>query len=150
MTCRAGPSQGEACWCVHAYARPAAILDGLFGYRRPRNYIGKWIKLHLDRPRSANPHPRMALVQHNCNWIKGGCGTAGPVLFVQHRFAFCCGYDLKDWNGFLGLFRGLRDAAGVDDGLDWDEWKSRALDRYNRHCGLRTLLSRETNASDVQ
>ncbi|KAK7413994.1 hypothetical protein QQX98_007105 [Neonectria punicea] len=26
---------------------------------------------------------------------------------LQHRFAFCCGYDLADWDGFLGLFRGL-------------------------------------------
>ncbi|KAK2012884.1 hypothetical protein LZ32DRAFT_628651 [Colletotrichum eremochloae] len=26
---------------------------------------------------------------------------------VQHRFTFCCGYDLSDCGGFLGLFRGL-------------------------------------------
>ncbi|CAF3447655.1 unnamed protein product [Fusarium graminearum] len=35
---------------------------------------------------------------------------------LQHRFSFCCGYDLADWDGFLGLFRGLRDAVGVDEG----------------------------------
>lgn len=40
---------------------------------------------------------------------------------LRHRFAFCCGYNLADWDGFLGLFRGLRDAAGVDGGLEWDE-----------------------------
>lgn len=83
---------------------------------------------------------------------KGRDDLAGYVRNgrLQHRFAFCCGYDLEDWNGFLGLFRGLRDAVGIDDGLDWDEWKSRALDRYNRDSGLQILLSRGINASDVQ
>ncbi|SPO06533.1 uncharacterized protein DNG_09223 [Cephalotrichum gorgonifer] len=37
---------------------------------------------------------------------------------LQHKFAFCCGHDLEDWEGFLGLFRGLRDGVGVDGGLD--------------------------------
>lgn len=49
---------------------------------------------------------------------------------VQHRFAFCCGYDLADWSGFLGLFKGLRDAVRADEGLDWDEWKAAALHHY--------------------
>ena len=62
---------------------------------------------------------------------------------LQHRFAFCCGYNLAaDWSGFLGLFRGLRDAAKVDGGLDWDEWKALALERYNEDVRLRTLLSK--------
>lgn len=80
---------------------------------------------------------------------KGQDDLAGYVRSgrLQHMFAFCCGYNLEDWNG---LFRGLRDAVGVDDKVDWDVWKSRALDRYNRDDGLRTLLSRGTNASDVQ
>ncbi|KAF2454310.1 hypothetical protein BDY21DRAFT_387682 [Lineolata rhizophorae] len=42
---------------------------------------------------------------------------------LQHRFAFCCEYDLADWSGFLGLFRGLRDAIGVDHDLSWDDRK---------------------------
>ncbi|KAK1770869.1 hypothetical protein QBC33DRAFT_575839 [Phialemonium atrogriseum] len=54
---------------------------------------------------------------------------------LQHRFAFCCGYDLVDWDGFLGLFRGLRDVVKVDDGLDWDDWKSLALHRYKEDAG---------------
>lgn len=62
---------------------------------------------------------------------KGRGDLAGFVRSgrLQHRFAFCCGYDLEDWDGFLGLFRGLRDAVGVDNGLDWDEWKGRALEK---------------------
>jgi len=65
---------------------------------------------------------------------------------LQHRFAFCCGYDLAaDWDGFQGLFRGLRDAAGVDDGLEWTEWKASALQRYDEDSGLQALLSRHRN-----
>ncbi|KAJ8127627.1 hypothetical protein O1611_g6006 [Lasiodiplodia mahajangana] len=62
----------------------------------------------------------------------------GPV---QHRFAFCCGYDLEDWEGFLGLFQGLRDAVHMDEGITWDDWKVAALDRYKEDAGLRQLLS---------
>ncbi|KAL1841724.1 hypothetical protein VTK73DRAFT_3398 [Phialemonium thermophilum] len=65
---------------------------------------------------------------------------------VQHRFAFCCGYDLADWRGFVGLFRGLRDVVGVDAGLDWDDWKAVALRRYEEDAGLRALLSRHEAA----
>lgn len=61
---------------------------------------------------------------------------------LQHRFSFCCGYDLDDWDGFLGLFRGLRDAVGVDGGLEWDEWKAAVLQRYNDDVGLQLLLAR--------
>lgn len=59
---------------------------------------------------------------------------------VQHRFAFCCGYDLADWNGFLGLFQGLRDAVGVDSMPDWNDWKRMALERYQSDKGLQSLL----------
>lgn len=63
---------------------------------------------------------------------------------VQHRFAFCCGYNPDaDWQGFLGLFSGFRDAIGVDAGMDWDEWKRTALQRYEADEGLRTLLRRQ-------
>ena len=61
---------------------------------------------------------------------------------LQHRFSFCRGYDLADWDGFLGLFRGLRDAVGVDEGLEWDEWKAAALQRYKDDAGLQLLLAR--------
>lgn len=60
---------------------------------------------------------------------------------LQHRFLFCCGYDLTDWDGFLGLFRGLRDAVAVDNGLEWNEWRIIALDRYKDDAGLKLVLS---------
>lgn len=61
---------------------------------------------------------------------------------LQHRFAFCCGYDLRDWGGFVGLFRGLRDCVGVDGGIGWEEWRAVALERYTEDAGLRQLLDR--------
>ncbi|KAK6956294.1 hypothetical protein Daesc_001569 [Daldinia eschscholtzii] len=61
---------------------------------------------------------------------------------LQHRFSFCCGYDLTDWDGFLGLFQGLRDAVKVDHNVDWDDWKSAALRRYSGDTGLQLLLCR--------
>ena len=61
---------------------------------------------------------------------------------LQHRLNFCCGYDLADWSGFLGLFRGLRDAVKVDENPDWEEWKAVTLDRYKVDVGLRKLLSK--------
>ncbi|KAF2275683.1 uncharacterized protein EI97DRAFT_420100 [Westerdykella ornata] len=76
--------------------------------------------------------------------LRGHLGLARAVRGgrVQHFFAFCCGYDLSDWKGFLGLFRGLRDAVGVDPGLGWEEWKGVALERYRGDEGLRVLLGR--------
>lgn len=70
---------------------------------------------------------------------------------LQHRFAFCCGYDLAgDWSGFLGVFRGLREAIQVDHGLDWDEWKKVALCRYSEDDALDLLRSRhQTQGSDA-
>ncbi|KAF1952116.1 hypothetical protein CC80DRAFT_538341 [Byssothecium circinans] len=62
---------------------------------------------------------------------------------LQHRFEFCCGYDMTaDWQGFLGLFKGLREAVGVDQGLEWEEWKEVALERYKGDEGLERLLSK--------
>ncbi|OBR02801.1 hypothetical protein CH63R_14027 [Colletotrichum higginsianum IMI 349063] len=66
---------------------------------------------------------------------------------LQHRFAFCCGYDLAaDWSGFQGLFRGLRDAAKVDEGLGWEDWKAVAMRRYEEEAGLQQLLSMQRKA----
>ena len=61
---------------------------------------------------------------------------------LQHRYKFCCGYDLTDWKGFLGLFKGLREAVNVDTELSWDDWKSVALQRYRDDDGLQLLLTR--------
>ncbi|QPH11293.1 hypothetical protein C2857_002994 [Epichloe festucae Fl1] len=61
---------------------------------------------------------------------------------LHHRFAFCCGYDLTDWDGFVGLFQGLREAVAVDDGLEWSEWKTVTLNRYKNDSGLKLVLSK--------
>ncbi|KAH7113642.1 hypothetical protein B0J13DRAFT_656832 [Dactylonectria estremocensis] len=61
---------------------------------------------------------------------------------LQHMFAFCCGYDLADWDGFLGLFQGLRNAIGVDEDLEWNEWKVAALQCYKDDSEPQLLLAR--------
>ncbi|KAI0398391.1 hypothetical protein F5Y17DRAFT_410287 [Xylariaceae sp. FL0594] len=66
---------------------------------------------------------------------------------VQHRFDFCCGHSLEDWDGFLGLFKGLRDAVKVGQKLDWESWKSAALGRYKEDAGLQVLLGRQESRS---
>ncbi|KAK4170708.1 hypothetical protein QBC36DRAFT_225993 [Triangularia setosa] len=54
---------------------------------------------------------------------------------LLHRFLFCCGFDLeKYWDDFEALFKGLRDEVGVDQGLEWSEWRAVALERYVRDC----------------
>ncbi|KAF4219275.1 hypothetical protein CNMCM5878_003579 [Aspergillus fumigatiaffinis] len=62
---------------------------------------------------------------------------------VLHRFEFCCGYDLADWKGFLGLFQGLRKAIDVDGDLEWDAWKEKALEMYKNDALLRELMKRD-------
>ncbi|KAK2879956.1 hypothetical protein FQN49_000715 [Arthroderma sp. PD_2] len=66
---------------------------------------------------------------------------------VQHHFEFCHGYDIvADWDGFLGLFRGLRRAIGSGDGeLDWGDWREKALVRYSEDENLKALISRQTD-----
>jgi hypothetical protein len=81
---------------------------------------------------------------------KGRSDLAGYVRGgrLHHRFAFCCGYDLTDWSGFLGLFRGLRKAVGVDMDLEWEEWKRVALERYCDDAGLKQVLAMEKDSSE--
>ncbi|KAL4802315.1 hypothetical protein BDV18DRAFT_166963 [Aspergillus unguis] len=61
---------------------------------------------------------------------------------VVHLFKFCCGYDLGDWEGFLGLFQGLRQALNSDGDLDWNAWRDKALDEYKHDKLLKELLRR--------
>lgn len=61
---------------------------------------------------------------------------------IIHRFEFCCGYDLNNWEGFLGLFQGLRKALNVDGDLEWDVWKEKALNEYGDDNRLRELMAR--------
>ncbi|KAI1387436.1 uncharacterized protein F4822DRAFT_282470 [Hypoxylon trugodes] len=77
-----------------------------------------------------------------------GCQELADFVWngrLQHRFTFCCDYDLADWNGFLGLFQGLRDAVKVDHGVGWDDRRITALHRYKEDDGLLLLLSRRRN-----
>ncbi|KAJ5923707.1 hypothetical protein N7454_008952 [Penicillium verhagenii] len=57
---------------------------------------------------------------------------------LLHRFDFCCGYDISDWDSFLGLFFGLLNGLGdpflkgLGDSkqLNWEIWKTDAMERY--------------------
>lgn len=70
-----------------------------------------------------------------------GCVRRGRL---QHRFEFCCGYNLDDWSGFLGLFQGLRKFSKTEEdrSIAWIDWKAVALHRYREDAGLQTLLSK--------
>lgn len=61
---------------------------------------------------------------------------------VRHLYSFCCGHNPDDWDGFLSLFRGLREAVGVDENLDWAAWKDKTLNRYREDAGLQVVLTR--------
>ncbi|PYH38142.1 uncharacterized protein BO87DRAFT_326429, partial [Aspergillus neoniger CBS 115656] len=73
---------------------------------------------------------------------KGNKGLAEIVRNgrLLHRFQFCCGYDVSDWEGFLGLFQGLRNALNLDADMSWVDWKINALQRYSGDKRLETLL----------
>ncbi|PLB48335.1 hypothetical protein P170DRAFT_510964 [Aspergillus steynii IBT 23096] len=75
---------------------------------------------------------------------KGNTGLAEIVRNgrLLHRFQFCCGYDFSDWEGFLGLFQGLRDGLGRDAHLGWEDWRQVALRRYAGDEQLEMLLGR--------
>ena len=67
---------------------------------------------------------------------------------LLHRFDFCCGYDISDWDGFLGLFFGLVSGLGDefprklgdDKHLNWEIWKEAAMDRYWNDERLQKLI----------
>ena len=61
---------------------------------------------------------------------------------IIHRFEFCCGYDLADWDGFLGLFQGLRRALNVDGDLKWEDWREKAIKQYKEDDQLKELIIR--------
>ncbi|KAF1731191.1 hypothetical protein CRV24_009270 [Beauveria bassiana] len=111
----------------HAFNSPIALLP-VADFYHGKNCLGD-DELYLARLFREKGQEELAQVVQNGR--------------LQHRFAFCCGYDLVDWDGFLGLFSGLREAVGVDNGMDWDEWRAVALDRYKDEPDLQLLLSRE-------
>ncbi|KAK5998446.1 hypothetical protein PT974_00825 [Cladobotryum mycophilum] len=64
---------------------------------------------------------------------------------LQHRFNFLCGYDFNlDWDGFKGIFKGLRKLVDEEDGpVEWEEWKRKALEEYSDDVGLKKLLRKK-------
>ncbi|RDW62925.1 phosphotransferase family protein [Aspergillus mulundensis] len=62
---------------------------------------------------------------------------------VLHFFVFCCGYP-GDWEGYLGLFGGLRRAldSGGDGELEWEAWREKMLIVYKEDAILRELMAR--------
>ncbi|KAJ5569827.1 uncharacterized protein N7459_009257 [Penicillium hispanicum] len=59
---------------------------------------------------------------------------------LLHRFRFCCGYDLADWEGFLGLFGGLLKGMGSTKDFHWETWKVEALEQYRNDHQLQKLM----------
>lgn len=62
---------------------------------------------------------------------------------MQHFFEEVCERALGHPEQVLDLFQGLRDATGVDAGLEWNEWKHMALERYKGDSGLQKMLRRQ-------
>ncbi|TIA34294.1 hypothetical protein D6C78_06949 [Aureobasidium pullulans] len=74
---------------------------------------------------------------------KGGIELAESVRGGRKRrfFEFCCGYDMyTDWEGFKGLFEGLRRCVGVYGELEWEDWRGIALERYEEDEGVLRLM----------
>lgn len=61
---------------------------------------------------------------------------------LGHRFQFCCGYELSDWDGFLGLFGGLLKCLGDEKDFNWETWEAKALAKYRDDDRLQELLRR--------
>ena len=58
-----------------------------------------------------------------------------------HIFRFCCGYDLVDWKGFLGLFAGLLEAMYITNYFHWETWKTEAaLECYQNEHQLQQVI----------
>lgn len=67
-------------------------------------------------------------------------GTIVKSGRLIHRFRFCCGYDLADWTGFLGLFAGLLEAMDITNDFHWEDWKAEALKRYQSDRQLQQVI----------
>ncbi|KAG2167872.1 hypothetical protein JADG_007611 [Aureobasidium aubasidani] len=84
---------------------------------------------------------------------KGGMGLAECVRGGRKRrfFEFCCGYDMyTDWEGFKGLFGGLRRCVGGYGELEWEDWREIALERYKEDEGVLQLVVDEQEDAVVR
>jgi hypothetical protein len=58
---------------------------------------------------------------------------------LHHLFLSCWGGDNQSGAAYERLFSALRDAASVDFGLSWLEWKDVAMERYEGEYGIETV-----------
>lgn len=68
---------------------------------------------------------------------------------VQHSFAWWRRIDFYNWRDFLDIFRAIRNAVGVDEELEWEEWRERAMERYGEEEELRKLIARADSSADT-
>jgi hypothetical protein len=62
---------------------------------------------------------------------------------LLHRLHFCCGYDSRDWDGYVGIFMGLVRALRNDSDLNWETWKVEAMERFGDDYRLKSLARLE-------
>ncbi|KXG45349.1 Aminoglycoside phosphotransferase [Penicillium griseofulvum] len=68
----------------------------------------------------------------------GGIVQKGRLL---HRLHFCCGYDSRDWDGYVGIFMGLVRALRIEDShSNWETWKVEAMERFGGDYRLKSLV----------
>ncbi|KAJ5184629.1 Aminoglycoside phosphotransferase [Penicillium cf. griseofulvum] len=61
-----------------------------------------------------------------------------------HRLQFCCGYNSRDWDGYVGIFLGLVRALRIHDShLNWETWKVEAMERFSDDYRLKSLAKLE-------
>ncbi|KAL4886639.1 hypothetical protein BJY04DRAFT_213398 [Aspergillus karnatakaensis] len=68
---------------------------------------------------------------------------------IIHLFNFCCGYDLADWDGFVGLFQGLRRALNAHGELGWEAWREKAMRDYEDDARLNELIRRQGGGKEL-
>ncbi|KAJ5565915.1 hypothetical protein N7535_007553 [Penicillium sp. DV-2018c] len=107
-----------------AFNSPILLLP-VADFYEGADYIGK-DEVYFAECLEEKGHPDLGEVVRN-----------GRLL---HRIQFCCGYDLDDWDGFIGLFFGLLKILGIEGDSKWETWKADALERYREDHQLKQLL----------
>ncbi|KAJ5865219.1 uncharacterized protein N7529_007135 [Penicillium soppii] len=107
-----------------AFNSPIVLLP-VADFYEGADYIGK-DEIYFAECLEEKGHPDLGEIVRN-----------GRLL---HRIQFCCGYDLDDWDGFIGLFCGLLKILGIEGDSNWETWKADALERYREDHQLQQLL----------